>query len=197
MHAYATDSDGRKNVTALLALVGLAVAGLVGFVAEHLTGFVPWELSSPSAFFIFGVLYWAFAKYCWKWRLWRRLDIVEVPDLNGRWKGHLKTSFDSHENRHAIEVEVKQHWTKMSVHLEAKKSFSYSVTASLLVNDPRGILLCYQYINEPKSATASSEMSMHRGTTYLRLSEHALEGHYYAGRSRENHGYIKIEKELG
>ena len=60
--------------------------------------------------------------------------------------------------------------------------------------------LTYEFLNEPKSHTAAT-MAIHRGTASLRLQrsdrEDVLEGEYYTGRGRTNHGALRLVRTKG
>jgi len=70
---------------------------------------------------------------------------------------------------------------------------SHSLTASLLVHQPDGITLSYEYKNEPKH-NAPCTMHAHRGTAVLRLKRgYSMDGEYYTGRDRLNFGVLNLE----
>ena len=93
-------------------------------------------------------------------------------------------------------VAIEQTWTKLAVRLNAAESRSWSVTASVLVNAPEGLVLTYLFDNEPR-AEAARTMQRFRGTTVLvRTGSDRLEGHYYTGRGRATHGSLKLCRRL-
>ena len=193
MHPFATDSPERKNVTFTLALVSvLATWGLNRLVQLfHIA--IPWWVGAPSVLGVFYLLYEVFDKWCWHWPVWRKLGVVKLPDLDGKWDGCLSSSFDEHGKSYPIRVVVHQDWTHISVLLETEQSESHSLTASILVQQAGGISLSYQYHNDPKPVV-NPRMQPHRGTAVVKLKANGglLEGEYYTGRGRQNYGTVRL-----
>ena len=192
MHPYATDSEERVHVVVVLALLSVAI--MFGFhIVLSKTGIQwPWWLEAPSVWGIFGGLYKWFDKKMWKCRWWRKISLVKVPDLNGCWSVQGRSS--TFDENFAGEVHIRQTWTRLSVTMETERSRSHSLTASLLLNQPEGITLSYEYRNEPKP-NALCTMHAHRGTAVLRLrDEGLLEGEYYSGRDRLNCGELRLRR---
>jgi hypothetical protein len=80
------------------------------------------------------------------------------------------------------------------VYLETEHSTSRSLAASLLLNQPEGPTLIYQYRNEPKP-NAEKTMHAHMGTALLRLKNaECMEGEYYSGRDRQNYGSLILRR---
>ena len=92
-----------------------------------------------------------------------KIGLVKVPNIAGKWDGHLTSSFDDHPGEIKAAIEIKQTWTKLQITLETETSVSRSETASILTKIPDTALLSYEYVNEPKSH-ARSGMQIHRGT---------------------------------
>ncbi len=92
-------------------------------------------------------------------------------------------------------LEIKQTWTEISVVLESSTSRSHTLVAAMQVHAPEGIVLSYQFRNDPKPAAVGT-MQIHYGTARLRLSDGGvLEGDYYSGRGRQNYGSIHIKRD--
>jgi hypothetical protein len=142
----------------------------------------------------FGMLYWVFDKGLWYTALMRKLSIVRVPDFGGTWEGHVVSSFDSHGQQHPITVLIIQTWTQVMITVETDHSRSHSITASVAMKEVYGPMLSYEYLNEPRPS-ALDTMHAHRGTAILWLKPSGqLEGLYYTGRDRTNHGSICIAR---
>jgi hypothetical protein len=190
MHGYSTDSDERRIVPLFLAILAVAFAWISSelLALAHLS--VPWWMEGPSSLAFYGALYALFDKRLWRYRFTRELGLVKTPNLNGRWRGYLTSSFDHHTKRHEVVVSIFQTWTQISVFLSTSASVSRSCVAVVQVSDPEGVALVYQYQNEPL-ADAASTMHMHYGTAMLRMSHRTdLTGAYYAGRDRGTFGQI-------
>lgn len=197
MHGYSTDSGERKLVPLLLALLAIALAWVSSklMAAAHLTAF--WWLDAPSSMAFYGLLYALFERFFWRNRLAHKVGLVRIPNLMGRWHGYLITSFDGHAKRHELVINIFQSWTQISVFLATATSVSRSCAAVIQVDDPEGVLLIYQYQNQPL-ADAMKTMHMHYGTAMLRLSDgDCLAGDYYAGRDRRTFGRICCKKDVG
>jgi hypothetical protein len=197
MRGYSTDTDERRSVPLLLAALAIVSAWLSykGMAALHFSP--PWWLDAPSSLSFYGVYYTLFDKYLWRNRLVRKLGLSKVPDLSGRWRGFLVSSFDGHTKRHDVLLQIFQSWTQVSIYLTTITSMSRSSVAEIQVSDPEGISLIYQYQNQPLSYAMKS-MHMHQGTAVLRLSDgNCLAGEYYAGRDRRTHGRLFCWREKG
>ena len=152
-----------------------------------------WWLSVPSFAGFYSGLYWLYDRSVWKLGLLRRLNLVQLPDLNGKWVGEIKSSYSQGGSAHSVSVVILQRWSKMIVRLESEHSRSWSIVASLRTADLPNPELSYQYVNEPKS-NAPGTMEMHRGTATLELTGSGLEGDYYTGRGRGEVGTIKLSR---
>jgi SMODS-associating 2TM, beta-strand rich effector domain len=190
MHGYSTDSNERRIVPLLLALLAIALAwgSSKSLATAHLA--VPWWADAPSSIAFYGALYAVFDKYLWRNSFVRKLGLVRIPDLTGDWRGYLVTSFDGHAKQHELMIHIFQSWTQIVVYLTTAVSMSRSCVAVIQVDDPEGASLIYQYQNQPL-ANAMKSMHMHYGTAMLRISNcGCLEGDYYAGRDRRTIGRI-------
>lgn len=195
MHPYATDSGERVYVVVVLALLSVAITYIFHIALSKVGIQWPWWLEAPSVWGVFGGLYMWFDKKLWRCKWLHKIGLVKVPDLNGRWnvQGHSSTYNEDFTG----EILIRQTWTHLSITMETKHSRSYSVTASLFLNQPDGITLSYGYRNEPKP-NALGTMHAHRGTTVLRLNDEGLlEGEYYSGRDRLNYGELRLNRKTG
>ena len=196
MHGYSTDSAERRIVPLVLACAAISLAWLSSrfLAAVHLS--VPWWLDAPSLMAIYAALYTLFDKYLWRSQLVCRLGLVKIPNLAGCWKGYLLSSFDDHAKRHNLLIQIFQSWTQITVYLTTVASMSRSCAAVIQVGDPEGVLLIYQYQNQPL-ADAMKTMHMHYGTAMLQLAnDGCLVGDYYAGRDRCTFGRIFCRRQL-
>jgi hypothetical protein len=190
-HPYTTDSDERKYVPFVLAvlavLLSIGASSLLKTVSFELPGWI----DGPSTMALYGLLYGAFRKRLWRSGVLRRVGFVRVPVVHGQWNGYTHSSFDG--GGHKVEVRIIQDWTHMLVTLKGAHSKSRSVVASLLICD--ATVLAYEFENEPLPS-ALETMHAHRGYARLELSAggHVLSGDYYSGRDRQTIGSIHLEK---
>ena len=194
MHDYAIDSGERVFVVKILFMASVLVAGIAAvFIPSDLFP-MRWLLPIPSIALVFGVSYWAFNNWLWRWRLLRVLHLISVPDLRGAWEGTIASSYTDFETTQSVTVKIKQTWTKMAVHLKAAESRSWSITASVLTNVPEGLVLTYLFDNDPRAESVAT-MQRFRGTAVLvRTAADRMEGYYYTGRGRETHGSLKLRR---
>ena len=192
MHDYAIDSRERVFVVRILFTASALVAGIVALLIPSDILPMRWLLPIPSIPLVFGVSYWAFDNWLWRWRFLRILRLIRVPDLRGTWAGTIASSYTAFEHQQAVTVTIEQTWTKMVVRLNAAESRSWSLTASILTNSPEGLVLTYLFDNQPE-AESDRTMERFRGTTVLvRIAADQLEGYYYTGRGRGTHGSLRL-----
>jgi hypothetical protein len=197
MHGYSTDSNERRIVPFLLALLAIALAWTTSksLATAHLS--VPWWADAPSSIAFYGVLYALFDRYLWRNSIVHKLGLVRIPNLTGHWRGYLVSSFDGHAKRYDLMIHIFQSWTQIAVYLTTATSVGRSCAAVIQVDDPEGASLIYQYQNQPL-ANAMKSMHMHYGTAMLRISScGCLAGDYYAGRDRRTFGRICCKRVSG
>jgi hypothetical protein len=195
MHGYSTDSGERRIVPLLLASVAITSAWLSSKLLAVMHLSLPWWLDAPSTLGYYGALYALFDRNLWRNRFARKLGFVRVPNLTGRWRGYLLSSFDGHTKRHDLMINIFQTWTEIAVFLATETSISRSCAAVIQVDDPDGLALTYQYQSQPL-ANAMRTMHMHFGTATLSVSDDdTLTGDYYAGRDRRTFGRISCRRE--
>lgn len=195
MHPYSTDSNERTNV--ILLISALAIAGALGFngLIQKMDWSVPWYFESPSPLLLFGLLYFLFDRFLWKWRIFKWMGLVNVPNLNGVWHCVTKSSYDNFQSEHNATIQFKQRWSSLQVNLKNDSSSSCSNSGAILVERPEGVVITYQYLNEPLPQSVES-MQIHYGTARLVVAEDnaSMEGSYYSGRGRLNYGTIILRK---
>lgn len=195
MHPYTTDSTERKIVPLYIAGLSILAAWSLNRSLVGMQITFPWWVDAPSIIGFYGLLYTIFDRYLWKWELLRRIGVVKVPDLNGTWNGHLASSFDKHATKQDGTIKIFQSWSRISIILETEYSKSYSVIAGIITKNPSGVVVTYEYLNEPKP-NAKLTMHTHRGTVRLTVEtdRKAFEGEYYSGRDRQNFGILRFER---
>jgi hypothetical protein len=194
MHLYSTDSNERRVVPFFLAAVAIALAWMLSRSLAAIQLSLPWWVDAPSSMGFYGALYALFDRRLWRSRFLRKLGLVRVPNLAGRWRGYLTSSFDEHVQHLDVQVQIFQTWTQISIVLSTDTSQSRSCVAVIQAADPDSIALIYQYENQPQ-ASAPKTMHMHYGTAMLRISNGSLlTGDYYAGRDRGTFGRISCRR---
>lgn len=190
LHSY--ESEERGRVTVALFAASILLVWLMDMALSTASFNPQWWLSVPSFGGFYAVLYWLFDNHVWRWRLWRRLGLLKVPDLNGNWAGNVISSYGN-GSVHEVTIFIIQRWSKLLVRFETEHSQSYSISGALKVADVANPELSYLYINQPKTS-APGTMDIHRGTATLELQGTVLEGDYYTGRGRMTYGSIRLTK---
>lgn len=193
MHPYATDTWERERIIIGLAFLSIGLGWLLHEILIRLSIDILWWIEIPSVMGFYGILMGLFDRYLWKLQPLRKLGIVHIPFFAGEWEGELSSSFDEYRTKVPLTILIQQTWFRMSITLSTNQSRSSSNSASLTLENPAGPTLSYQYLNEPMGSS-DPRLSIHRGTAVLVLTEDGLEGDYYTGRDRENHGSIVVKR---
>jgi len=193
MHPYSIDIEERKNILLFLAVVSIVFSWSFYKILGYYQFSLWWWAESPSVLFFYGLLFVIFDKWCWYYL--KKINFIKTPNLNGEWKGNLKSSFDNHSSEVKATLKIFQTWTRIKILLTTDQSSSHSESASIVIAAPEGKYLSYQYINEPKSEAVKT-MSIHRGTGRLLFDEkeNTLVGQYYSGRDRQNFGSLSFKR---
>ena len=195
MHPYATDSKERESVLFYIAVLSIFSSWILHNLLNIAPLAIPWWIDAPSVTGFYGLFYAIFYKYTWKWLMLRKFGIVKVPNLNGTWKGYVVSSFDEPSKKYEATLVILQNWTQISIILKTHDSKSTSLIAGILIDNPEGTVLTYEYLNEPLPLT-NEGMHIHKGTATLTLNDgKVLEGEYYTGRDRKHFGYLRFESE--
>jgi hypothetical protein len=196
-YPYATDTNERKNVLLGLACMSILAAWILHSILSYVELVIPWWFDAPSVGGFLTLFYTAFDKWVWRKAIIRKLHLTRIPDLNGKWSGYIRSSFNEHSKSLPAKADIKQTWTEINVLVRTKSSESCSLTATITMDDRGASVLSYEYLNEPRP-DADKTMHMHRGFTTLTLSDDGctLSGPYYSGRDRQNSGLLHLEREL-
>lgn len=189
MHPYSTNSEERRDIVFTLAVISVGCIYLLNLLLNYFEYYIPFELQPPSAATIFGLLFIIFNKYCWKWSVFRKISIINIPNINGTWNVTAKSSYGEGTNNTIASATINQTWTKISIKLEFEESRSFSTSGSILLDTFEGDIITYTYLNKPK-VDAPESMKIHEGTTKLIITDSTLEGDYYSGKHRGNYGSI-------
>src|SRR5260370_22942875 len=84
----------------------------------------------------YGVLYNFFDRYLWRNGVVSKLGLVRIPNLAGRWRGYLISSFDGHAKRHDLMINIFQSWTQITVFLTTATSMLHSSAAVVQIVAP-------------------------------------------------------------
>jgi hypothetical protein len=199
MHPFATDSEERKLVLFVLALVSLFATWLlhvfISWIGQQTNFSPPWWLEIPSVLTFYGIFYEMFDRWIWKMRIVKQVGLVRIPDLGGTWKGYLKTSYDDFKEEHQASLKIFQSWTRIGISQQAQSSKGESFAASILTKEPEAKRLFFMYRNTPQ-ADSDPNLHQHIGSAQLILAGGILSGDYYnCARDRPTYGTLHFEKE--
>lgn len=197
MHYYSIDTNERIKVIAYLAIISVSLSMLISKGLSLIK--VPFAsyLDAPSTMVLFWGLYSVFNSYMWKWKCFK--FIIKIPNLNGTWEGEYCSSYICEDTKQPykgkVQFTIEQNWTKIRIISENGKSVSCSEVSGIAINDHMGIVLRYQYKNEPKFDTVES-MHCHTGFNKLRFlpDKQRLEGDYFNDKNRKTYGTLWYEK---
>jgi hypothetical protein len=210
MHTYSTDNDLRPRIIGFLGIGSFLLVLGIDRLLEIVNATVPFgpNFSAPATGAVFTVVYMIFATSAWNHWIFRRLRLVKTPYFGGRWQGYVRSSYNvsddtdeesDGDDRTEVEVTIEQSWRKMIVKLEGPDSSSRSLGASIITQQGRP-QLTYYYLNEP-DYDAPDSYSIGYGTTSVKLYENdgengedVLDGIYYTGPDRGEHGKIRLTR---
>jgi len=168
----------------LLPLLSLVIAYFSNTVVQFFSKSYP-----SNWYFIFetlgvlgayGLLYKLFDLYLWKYIPWNSFRVVEFPNLEGRWKGQIFTSYNNQSSPIEAILEIKQTFSEINVCMYMKKSHSFSLHSGFIKEEAGKSALHFEYINIPNTK-AEDTMNPHFGTGNLTLQTNSdtLKGEYY------------------
>jgi hypothetical protein len=185
---------------ATLAVLSYAIVTTLNLLIRAYWGPLPSWAETPSVIGVLVFLYGMFNSCLWHWPIFRWLRIVDFPDLRGRWRGTITSSWKAGQSPAALEIVQTASFIRVALY--ALESHSESRTADFEIRGDGRPVLNYIYENIPKSAAANT-MERHEGTAALTYfsDKRLLEGGYYTGRGRQSQGemtfYFEGRKLLG
>jgi len=153
----------------------------------------------PTAFTIYGLALVVFAKWLWKYRIFKGW-LVLIPDLSGEWTGKLNTTFLDPETgkkkkSRKIDATIKQDIFSISITLKTKEMKSNSYVAAFDIDKIQNRnRICYSYTSRP-SPEYREGSPIHDGTSLLEIIGNPplkLEGEYWT--TRKTTGVIELKK---
>ena len=196
-----------KKETHLFFLIGLLALSYFTYKIiiwfERLLGYEVKELvhllhvfTVPAVFVLYIKL---FDKYLWKLPIWRQLGIINFPNVDGTYKGEFVSSY-ADENGNPVKGEmtliIEQTASDVKIIGKFNQSESVSIEAFFAHNDYKNEPCLYYFYKNKPGNNATPTMHAHEGSAVLCYDEkdHTLEGEYYSGRDRNNHGDINVKK---
>ncbi|HEX6258825.1 MAG TPA: hypothetical protein VFZ48_05070 [Candidatus Saccharimonadales bacterium] len=160
-----------------------------GWLCAELIPNAPFWVETLSPLAAYALLYSAFDRFAWHWPIWRKLGIVTMPDVRGRWLGEQISSHrdKNGKNRKArVIMEIEQ--TFSSIHtMTYYRNWNSQQTATTFMKVGNDCALVTFFESEPK-VHYDGDAEAHKGYMRLiQLPDTTLEGSYInaAGRSGE------------
>ena len=195
MHTYSIENDElRTKLIIVIFIISLVLSYLLN---AYVLTLIPTEIISKipfimelSALSVFGFIKVLFDKFIWCLLSW--FKFIDIPNLNGKWRGHYKSSKDGDTDIEIpMECTIKQTWTKIGVFFSNNaRADSKSIMACMVLE--ASPILRYEYINSPPERG----VAMHTGTCKLKYDreEKTLIGEYYNDRHNGHSGTINLIK---
>jgi len=130
----------------------------------------------------------------WKWKIFKLL--VDIPNLNGRYRGEVISSYNNEKKQ--CTIEIKQNASSIHIYayfadhgqMEASSS-SHSVTEEIIKKENGFFRIYYIFAND--TSVLEGEPRNHGGTAFLDYypDNKKLQGEYY--NQRLNRGSIVVE----
>lgn len=194
------DNNNYKQFTyfiLFLIAISTTISYLISLLLKKCQINVPFYVDLPiSAIGIYSIFFWLFDNYFWKFSFFRQIGIIIADDLNGKWIGIVKSSYDDFKADIEAELNIKQTATRIKICGTFNQSKSVSVHENFSRSEiDNNIALFYFFRNEPKY-DAVSTMAIHEGSAKLIYDKDKdeLNGYYYSGRDRNNHGTIEVRR---
>lgn len=197
MHLYTINIKDKEKIiwlSIVLAIICSYFLNKLILVHCKLYQDYSWLIDIPSSSLaLYYIFYKIFDNYSWRIKWVKKL--IKTPDLNGSYKGELISSRDNMESTTEITIKIKQTLSKIKITLSTFQSTSRSEMATLIVGEPDGDMLIYEFINDHKKIS-DSNLNIHRGVTRLSYNkdDKTLKGTYYTSPERRNYGQISTIK---
>lgn len=155
-------------------------------------------IGAPTTVVILFLFFMLFDNYFW--RLPVVINLIGVPNINGRYTGELTSShtIDNEQNgTYPAVIEIKQSLTSVIVNLYTERSCSYSLIASICKNQNGNYEIAYIYQNQTSAMASDADMRDHHGAVLLEISQDGkmLSGNYFNNpRERGRYGKIFVKK---
>lgn len=148
-------------------------------------------INPPTTLFIILGIITLYTEYLWKLPLFNLIH--SVPNINGRYKGIIESSYNKDQKYHCY-LEVSQTLTKINISLFTERSSSHSRTCSIVINNHNNWEIIYSYLNRPTTVNVDADMKTHSGLCCLEIFNKNLKGTYFNNpRDRASFGSMEFE----
>jgi len=143
----------------------------------------------PIVLAILSAIMWIYDKWLWKWWIIHRW-FVKTPNINGTWKGHLRTTYVDTATKKPAEKEIFymsicQTYSKLFIRAVFKRSSSVLKISSIEKSDDDQYMVGGIYTNEPQLSERASS-PIHYGGVFITIVGNPpteLKGQYWTDRN--------------
>lgn len=174
----------------LVATCWLAIG--IGFYEAN------WDISffkpMSGVVLVVSVALGGFDRWLWRWKLVERYH--SVPNLNGTWRGELRSSWTDPQTGHPtpaipIVLVIRQTYSAISVRAFTTESSSVTVAANVELEAEATHLVTYVFRNEPRLLVQDRSRTAYGGARLqLAGAKDRLEGSYWTDRGP--HGELRV-----
>ena len=190
----------RKEILVWIQLIAFVIIWVAVLFFSGASLKIGWEAIKklPDVVTIYILLVLVFTNWAWRLPIFKGW-LVPFPDLQGTWKGTLKSTWIDPATNQKIPSKdmtlvVRQTFSNISCVMYTDESDSFSNTAQINEDDDSGFFrLSYNYTNRSK-ANVRDRSAIHDGAAILKVitgSEKSLEGEYWT--SRKTTGDISVK----
>jgi len=198
MHRYTVESASWRAIPWwLLILVGISI--LLSWGISSVVSVKPLApfINGLSPFVILGGLYGAFDRWVWKWPMLYRLNIVDTPNLNGRWAVTITSSLRNDETLNGL-CSIHQTLGRISVTIDSGVNSSFSVSGSVKIINECTAELTNQY-RARRKVQAPEDFNDHEGTNRIFISLNVnrgtpTTGDFYTDHNRQTYGHLEFSE---
>lgn len=135
-------------------------------------------------------------RYLWKSAFFRSILGIDIPYIEGRWEGHIKSSYSDYDQEHEIALEIFQTLDNVVVHYYDDNAHSYSLMAGFASEHEGGPVKLYAIYRNVPHRSDYEGLNMHNGAMELTIRPQVREisGVYYNNpRERDTYGQILVQ----
>ncbi len=195
MHPYSININDKAKVFWIIVPLSLLCGYFTNQWLKDLAFYekFSWIIEAPSSGIAYlAIFYKLFDGFIWKGfaknNFW-----FQTPILAGTYTGELFSSRDNKTTPTSITIKIEQTLSKIRISLSTQLSTSKSEMATILIDEPDGPLLIYEFLNDHRKVS-DPDLTIHRGLTRLTFNkkDKSLIGTYYTSPERKNFGEIKV-----
>lgn len=180
MTHYTINSDIRTKTTFAIAALSVLTIGAL----TRLLVILPFHLTLPSAFAIFGLYLWLFDRFIWRWPFIRSSH--GIPYLAGEWSGHVsRAQSDGMASVVPLSAFVQQTWTRIQFEVVGEQSRSLIRSLSMDVAPIRRKSFVYVYELRPRAEAADRNIRGEGCQELVLVDDNNLEGPYFSSKLRK------------